>query len=81
MIMSRLDSKKTCEVFIKQSSWRAWRTAQSIKPLLCKHEDLSSNPWHPHKGLEMVTESCDSSAERWRQEDHSGLLTASVANW
>lgn len=40
----------------------AWEMAQSVKCFSCKHEDLNSNSQNPCKKLEIVINSCDSSA-------------------
>lgn len=38
-----------------------WETGQGMKCLLCKHQGLSSDPWHPDKKLSTVAHICDAS--------------------
>lgn len=38
-----------------------WETGQGVKCLLCKHQGLSSDPWHPDKKLSTVAYICDAS--------------------
>lgn len=52
---------------------------QSSRCLLHRHEDLSSEPQHPHKNLGARVYNCIPGFERWRRVDKSAHQLASLA--
>lgn len=51
-----------------------------MKWLLCHHEDLSLNPWHPHEKLGVVTGTCNPGrAGKVETGGRYGLLAANLA--